>query len=156
MQGIGYECFQVLHPWAYDLDSVDLKYIVNTSVEQQICSFFKDNDTALIFWMSFFKSQLACSADEFVESLRQLAEMNGVPGMLSEKYKELNDMMASCNYVITCEKHSELIINYVTEIEKSYVKIRSVNSLFSQFKLYDANFIDGAYVDRSALERSGY
>ena len=32
-QNIPHSCFQVLHPWAYDLDSVDMKYIVNTNLE---------------------------------------------------------------------------------------------------------------------------
>ena len=32
-QNITSNCFQVLHPWAYDLDAVDLKYIVNNNLE---------------------------------------------------------------------------------------------------------------------------
>lgn len=36
-QGIKHECFQVLHPWAYDLDAVDMKYIVNNNLEDKIC-----------------------------------------------------------------------------------------------------------------------
>jgi hypothetical protein len=24
-----YECFQVLHTWAYDLEQVDFKYVIN-------------------------------------------------------------------------------------------------------------------------------
>lgn len=36
-QKIKHQCFQVLHPWAYDLNTVDMKYIVNTSLEGQIC-----------------------------------------------------------------------------------------------------------------------
>lgn len=28
-QNMKYECFQVLHPWAYDLDQVDFKYVIN-------------------------------------------------------------------------------------------------------------------------------
>jgi hypothetical protein len=79
-QKIGYECFQVLHPWAYDLDSVDMKYIVNTNLVGQICEHFRNDENALLFWLSFFKSQMACSADEFLEALRQLSEMNGISG----------------------------------------------------------------------------
>jgi len=32
-QNLKHECFQTLHPWAYDLDGVDLKYIVNNYLE---------------------------------------------------------------------------------------------------------------------------
>lgn len=32
--GMGHECFQVLHPWAYELDAVDLKYVLNSDVTE--------------------------------------------------------------------------------------------------------------------------
>ena len=28
-QKMGHQTFQILHPWAYELDQVDLKYVVN-------------------------------------------------------------------------------------------------------------------------------
>jgi hypothetical protein len=34
---MAHECFQVLHPWAYELDSVDFKYIVNNDLSLEIC-----------------------------------------------------------------------------------------------------------------------
>ena len=108
-QKIGYECFQVLHPWAYDLDSVDMKYIVNTNLVDPIWRHFKDDENALQFWLSFFKSQMACSSDEFVEALRQLSEMNGVSGFYAGRMQSINAMMAECNYVIGVETHANLI-----------------------------------------------
>ena len=42
-QKIKHQCFQVLHPWAYDLNTVDMKYIVNTNLEGQICKILADN-----------------------------------------------------------------------------------------------------------------
>jgi hypothetical protein len=59
-----------LHPWAYDLDAVDMKYIVNNNLEGQICELLKNNVDAQIFWLSYFKPQLSCSADEFFEAIR--------------------------------------------------------------------------------------
>lgn len=36
-QRIKHECFSVLHPWAYDLDQVDFKYIMNNDLTSKIC-----------------------------------------------------------------------------------------------------------------------
>jgi len=36
-QGINHQCFSVLHPWAYDLDKVDFKYIMNNDLTGKIC-----------------------------------------------------------------------------------------------------------------------
>jgi hypothetical protein len=35
-QRIKYECFSVLHPWAYDLDQVDFKYIINNNINEKV------------------------------------------------------------------------------------------------------------------------
>lgn len=35
--------FNVLHPWGYDLDTVDMKYIVDTNQEGQICAILKES-----------------------------------------------------------------------------------------------------------------
>ena len=45
-QNIKYQCFQVLHPWAYDLDQVDMKYIVNPNLEAQICQELSESRNA--------------------------------------------------------------------------------------------------------------
>ena len=71
-------CFSVLHPWAYDLDRVDFKYIVNRDLVSQICSKLKSRNTQ-VFWLSFFKSQLSCSADEFFTAIKELSEINLIP-----------------------------------------------------------------------------
>jgi hypothetical protein len=69
-QKMNHECFQVLHPWAYELDSVDFKYIVNNNLTTDICSKLERSVEAQIFWLSFFKPQKACAADEFFEVVR--------------------------------------------------------------------------------------
>lgn len=40
-QQMKYECFQVLHPWAYDLDQVDFKYVINKDQTSSICKVLK-------------------------------------------------------------------------------------------------------------------
>jgi len=74
---MNHECFQVLHPWAYELDSVDFKYIVNNNLASDIVKALEQPDS-IVFWFSFFKSQKACAADEFFEAIRQLCEMNKI------------------------------------------------------------------------------
>ena len=37
-QRIKHECFSVLHPWAYDLDKVDFKYIMNNDLGEKVMS----------------------------------------------------------------------------------------------------------------------
>ena len=72
-----YECFQVLHPWAYDLDQVDFKYVINKDQTKNVCKALKDPEVR-VFWLSYFKSQLAVSADEFVSALREFCIMNHI------------------------------------------------------------------------------
>ncbi len=74
-QNMKYECFQVLHPWAYDLDQVDFKYVINKDQTQSICKTLKSQE-ARVFWLSFFKAQLSASADEFIGALREYCIMN--------------------------------------------------------------------------------
>ena len=52
-QNMNHECFQVLHPWAYELDSVDFKYIVNNNLTAEIVTKLANTD-AVVFWLSFF------------------------------------------------------------------------------------------------------
>jgi hypothetical protein len=33
-QNLPLKCFEVLHPWTYDIDSVDMMLIVNTNLEE--------------------------------------------------------------------------------------------------------------------------
>jgi len=68
----------VLHPWAYDLDKVDFKYIMNNDLTAKVCQDLQ-TQSSQVFWLSFFKSQAAISADDFFGALRELANMNKIP-----------------------------------------------------------------------------
>jgi hypothetical protein len=78
-QNMKYECFTVLHPWAYDLDAVDFKYVVNKDQVQTICTALSSSIDAKAFWLTFFKSQTACPADEFFQALKEVCAMNLIP-----------------------------------------------------------------------------
>mmetsp|Transcript_97644 Transcript_97644/g.134332 ORF Transcript_97644/g.134332 Transcript_97644/m.134332 type:complete len:268 (-) Transcript_97644:1726-2529(-) len=82
-QKIKHECFSVLHPWAYDLDQVDFKYIVNNNLTQKICNAL-NTQTAQVFWLSFFKSFQAVSCDDFFGAIREISEINKIPKFYSE------------------------------------------------------------------------
>jgi len=89
---MNHECFQVLHPWAYELDSVDFKYIVNNNLSAEIVTKL-DNTDAAVFWLSFFKPQKACAVDEFFEVVRQLCEINKLQDYWSSKQQEFEHLM---------------------------------------------------------------
>jgi len=71
---------------------------------------------AQLFWLSFFKPQLSCSADEFFEAVRELAEMSNLPGFFPRHIKEYEAMMGDCHYVISTENQAKLIIQIVESI----------------------------------------
>ena len=45
----------MLHPWAYDLDQVDFKYVINKDQTIPVCRALKSQE-ARVFWFSFFKA----------------------------------------------------------------------------------------------------
>lgn len=72
-QRIKYECFSVLHPWAYDLDQVDFKYIINNNISEKVMENFSSLQ-ARVFWLSNFKCQSSVSADDFFQAIREAWE----------------------------------------------------------------------------------
>ncbi len=76
-QRIKHECFSVLHPWAYDLDLVDFKYIINNDITQKIVKALKSSD-AQSFWLSNFKCQSSVSADDFFQALSEVCQINKI------------------------------------------------------------------------------
>ena len=111
---MSHECFQVLHPWAYELDSVDLKYVLNNDVRVQVQHFLQSSRDAQIFWLSNFKPQLACPADEFFEAIRQLCEVNKARGFWVENADEFEQIMHQTEFVINLEMHADLICKVIS------------------------------------------
>ena len=102
-QRIKYECFTVLHPWAYDLDKVDFKYIMNNDLTDKICNQLQTT-SARVFWLSFFKSQLAVSADDFFGALRELANMNKIPQNYDQNLPSYQDAGIARDFVFSLAK----------------------------------------------------
>ena len=117
-QKIKHQCFQVLHPWAYDLNTVDMRYIVNTNLEAQICQLLGSSVDAQIFWLSYFKPQLACPGDELIEAIREVAESIGLTEYFASQHKELQQMVATVDYVVNLETHAEMVIKVVADLIK--------------------------------------
>lgn len=113
-----------------------MKYIVNTNLEGQICKILAESVDAQIFWLSFFKPQLSCPADEFVEAIRQLAEMNGMGYYFNYKYKDWNSMMAVCDFVVSLEENADIIIRIVHEFVEEAMNVQGHSPLRDQFKVY--------------------
>jgi hypothetical protein len=104
-----YECFQVLHPWAYDLEQVDFKYVINKDQTQNICRALKSSE-ARVFWLSFFKAQLAASADEFVAAIRDFCIMNYIPEHFSAHYESsYKPLMLKNNFVVSLHQNASEI-----------------------------------------------
>ena len=56
---------------------------------------------------------MSCSADEFFEAVRQLAEMSNLPGYFASHFKEFEDLMVKCNYAVGVEEHADLICDII-------------------------------------------
>lgn len=78
-QKIKHECFSVLHPWAYDLDLVDFKYIINNDIKTKIIDALHSLD-AQVFWLSNFKCQSSVSADDFFAAISEFCQINNISG----------------------------------------------------------------------------
>jgi hypothetical protein len=112
---MNHECFQVLHPWAYELDSVDFKYIVNNNLAPEIQQKLEDSIDAQVFWLSFFKPQKACAADEFFEALRQACEVNKTQAFFQNNRSRFNQIMVECDYVLSIENHASIIAGVIND-----------------------------------------
>ena len=116
-QKMKHDCFTVLHPWAYDLDTVDFKYVVNKDHVQTIISTLKSDD-AKVFWLSFFKPQTACTADEFFNAIKEASEMNFVPEFFDANFTEYKKFINQTDYAISIAKHSGFIEDYIEDFVK--------------------------------------
>jgi hypothetical protein len=111
-QKIKHECFSVLHPWAYDLDKVDFKYIMNNDLTEKICTNLRVQN-AQVFWLSFFKSQSAVSADDFFGALREVAHMNKIPQFYTASLPSYQAAAIHSDFVFSITTHAKEIIEFV-------------------------------------------
>lgn len=104
-----------------------------------------------MFWLSFFKPQLACPADEFIEAIRQLAEMNGMDNYYNEKYQELQELMAECDFVVSVEDHASLITRVVGDFVDAAMSRKGYTPLLHQFKVSQCLLLESQFLDADAL-----
>jgi len=102
----------VLHPWAYDLDKVDFKYIMNNDLTEKICTNLRVQN-AQVFWLSFFKSQSAVSADDFFGALREVAHMNKIPQFYTASLPSYQAAAIHSDFVFSITTHAKEIIEFV-------------------------------------------
>ena len=62
------DVFDKTNEWKYNIDDFDLKFIVNYPLTDKIIDKLISQD-AQIFWLSFFKSRAAVTADDFLNAL---------------------------------------------------------------------------------------
>jgi len=137
-QRIKYECFQVLHPWAYDLDNVDFKYILNNNLTEKVCRLLRTQN-AQVFWLSFFKSQSAVSSDEFFIALRELCLMNKIPEFFAQSTPAYHQSSVSQDFLVSLEKDAQQIAIFVQQIADAGCS-QGYNCLKDQVKSYTGNF----------------
>ena len=107
-QRIKHECFSVLHPWAYDLDKVDFKYIMNNDLTAKVCENLRTQN-AQVFWLSFFKSQAAVSADDFFSALRELAHLNKIPSFYEANLPAYQQQAIASDFMFSYAEHADQI-----------------------------------------------
>ena len=62
--------------------------------------------------------------------------MNGMAYYYNYKYKDLNSMMAVCDYVVSLEENSDIVIQIVQEFVEEAGKVQGNNPLRNQFKVW--------------------
>ena len=137
-QKIKHECFSVLHPWAYDLDKVDFKYIMNNDLTQKICSALSTQN-AQVFWLSFFKSQAAISADDFFGAIRELCNMNKIPQFYDQNLLQYQEAAIACDFVFSLADHAQQITILLQQVVDAGQRI-GYNALVDQVKFYNDGF----------------
>jgi hypothetical protein len=131
-QHIKYECFSVLHPWAYDLDQVDFKYIINNNINDKVCQQLPTLH-ARIFWLSNFKCQTSVSADDFFQALRELWEYSK-SGKDYEQYIAAYQQNAAENdYVFSVGDNAQKIADCVADASAQF------DMVLTQVKTYSGD-----------------
>jgi len=117
-QRIKYECFSVLHPWAYDLDQVDFKYIINNNISDKVMTALPSLN-ARVFWLSNFKCQTSVSADDFFQALRETWEFSMQAQSFHAATPMYNQAAAQNDYVFSITANHQEIADFIEEAASS-------------------------------------
>lgn len=104
----------MLHPWAYDLDQVDFKYIINNNINDKVCSSLPTLH-ARIFWLSNFKCQTSVSADDFFQALRECWEYSKCGKDYENNIAAYSQNAAKNDYVFSIGANAQEIADCVAE-----------------------------------------
>jgi len=85
---------------------------------ESICKLCKSQDLK-VFWLSFFKAQLSCSADEFINALREYSEMGLAQDYFKSKYSSYENFMVENDFSVGLKTHSPIIDSIVQGLSES-------------------------------------
>jgi hypothetical protein len=137
-QRIKHECFSVLHPWAYDLDQVDFKYIVNNDLTGKVCSYLHTAQ-AQAFWLAWFKCQSAVASDDFFSALREVCQINRVPEFYNKQIPTFQAQAQKRDFVFTLEQDGSMIGEVIQAIQEAGAAA-GFSALRDQVKHYTGEF----------------
>jgi hypothetical protein len=135
-QRIKYECFSVLHPWAYDLEQVDFKYILNNNINDKVISSLSTL-SARVFWLSHFKCQTSVSADDFFQALRESWEITKCASAYEEHLPAYLQSAARHDYVYSISNNAQEICDLISQVTSDNSKFDTTTT---QVKTYDGHF----------------
>jgi hypothetical protein len=85
-QNLQEQCFDKLHPYQYDIEKVDLRYMINNRLIDLVCKSLGDTNSA-IFWLSYFKTKAAVSADDFFLAIQEISMISGGSFKLEDSFR---------------------------------------------------------------------
>ena len=111
---------------------------MNNDLTQKICSSLSTQN-AQVFWLSFFKSQAAISADDFFGAIRELCNMNKIPQFYEQNLLQYQEAAIACDFVFSLNDHAQQITILLQQVVDAGQRI-GYNALCDQVKFYTSEF----------------
>jgi len=92
-----------------------------------------------VFWLSFFKSQAAVSADEFFGALRELTQINKISEFYAAQLPSYQKAAIDADFVFSISEHAELIAILVQQVADASQAV-GFNALRDQIKTYTEEY----------------
>jgi len=71
---------------------------------------------AQVFWLTFFKSQAAISADDFFGAIRELCNLNKIPQFYDQNLPAYQAAAIACDFVFSLTDHAQEITVLVQQV----------------------------------------
>ena len=111
---------------------------MNNDLTQKVCNELRTQN-AQVFWLTFFKSQAAVSADDFFGALRELANLNKIPQFYEMNLPEYQRAAIASDFVFSLGEHAENITVLVQQVVDAGSRV-GYNALQDQIKSYTSEF----------------